>query len=99
MSKETPDTALDLLGDPLPKPASAERQNVKREKTSTVDEHERLHFHFRSFRKQLPLGYAIEQQFGISPAEVEAFEGLGQVRHQVPVEAACPRCRPNGQAF
>lgn len=41
MSKDAEISPVDLLGDPLPGPASAERRNVKRDKASTVDEHER----------------------------------------------------------
>lgn len=46
MSKETTETALDLLGDPLPDMAPANGRNVKRDETSTVDEHERRHRDF-----------------------------------------------------
>jgi site-specific recombinase XerD len=46
MSKDTEILALDLLGDPLPEPMPAERRNVKRDQTTTVDEHERTHRDF-----------------------------------------------------
>lgn len=46
MSKDAEIPALDLLGDALPEPASAGGRNVKRDKTSTVDEHERSHRDF-----------------------------------------------------
>lgn len=46
MSKETELPDLDLLGDPLPDLVPAGGRNVKRDKTSTVDEHERSHRDF-----------------------------------------------------
>jgi type 1 fimbriae regulatory protein FimB len=46
MLKETPDTAHDLIGDPLPKPASAEQLNIEKGRIGTVNEHERPHRDF-----------------------------------------------------
>lgn len=46
MSKDTEIPSLDLLGDPLPAPTPANGRNVKRDQTTTVDEHERAHRDF-----------------------------------------------------
>lgn len=46
MSKDSPSITTDLLGDPLPELEPTNRQNVKREKASTVDDHERTHRDF-----------------------------------------------------
>lgn len=42
LSKDSPSKALPFLGNPVREPAATERRNVKRQKTSTVDEHERI---------------------------------------------------------
>ncbi|MBK4734634.1 tyrosine-type recombinase/integrase [Noviherbaspirillum pedocola] len=46
MSKDSEEPAVDLLGDPLPEMSPPGRQNVKRGRAATVDEHERSHRDF-----------------------------------------------------
>ena len=46
LAKNNTEPTLDLLGNPLPEPAPANRRNVKRDKAATVDEHERTHRDF-----------------------------------------------------
>ena len=56
MSKETSEPQLDLLGEPIQEPVPAGGHNVKRDKTSAVDEHERSHRDFLTCWKSLETG-------------------------------------------